>query len=478
MRERFRKLALSRAFRGGAFATAVCTVCTALAVAVNVFASALPTSWTRIDLSANGLFSLSDESVRLCESLDTDITLYYLARAGDEDLAVYELLQKYAELSPHLTLVEKDPVLYPTFANAYDACDASLDSVIVDGGDKYSVVDATQFYEQELDYTTYSYSTSFAGESALTTAIAYVASDETAIVYQLTGHGEGSPTASAFTSGLTRQNVALQTLSLLTVDGVPDDAAAVMLVSPAKDLSDDERAMLDEYLAGGGKLIVLTDYGSYSADGMPNLTGLLAKYGMSAVEGIIVETDEDYALSGYPYYLLPEINEHDITGPLIENSLFALAPLAHPIEASGDAADALTVTSLLDTTSGAYCKADAYNADTLDKADGDAEGVFSVAMLSENSEDGSAVLWLSTSAFLDEGTDTIVSGTDSDFMLNAISYLTGYEAGITIHAKSLDSDTLLFSASAGRSVSILFLFVLPVGALAAGFAIWLRRRAR
>lgn len=476
MRERFRSLTRSRAFRGGAYAAAVCLVCTAMAVAVNAFAAALPTSWTRIDISTNSVFSLSDESRTLCESLDEDITLYYLAGAGEEDLAVYELLQKYAELSPHLTLVEKDPVLYPTFASAYDAADASLGSVIVGGGDKHSVVDAEDFYEQEFDYTDYSYSTTFSGESALTTAIAYVASDETAVLYELTGHGESSPTASTFTSGLTRQNVSMQTLSLLTSDAVPSDAAAVMIVSPAKDLSDDELAALRDYLAGGGKLIVLTDYGVYSAAEMPNLTQLLSEYGMSAEDGIVVESDDDYALSGYPYYLLPEINEHEITEPMLEGNLYALAPLAHPIRSAEDVPESLTLTPLLETTADAYCKADAYNATTLDKADGDSEGVFSVATLAENSEDGSAVLWLSTSAFLDEGTDTIVSGTDSDFMLNAVSYLTGNEAGISIHAKSIDSETLLFDASAARSVTILFLFVLPGGALVAGLVIWLRRR--
>ena len=161
----------SRAFRGGAYTTVVCAVCTAFAVAVNLFVGALPTTWTRIDLSDNQVFSLSDETIRLCESVDKDITMYYLCGSGGEDLAVYELLQKYEALSPHITLVEKDPVLYPTFASAYDASSASLGSVIVDGGDKYKVVDSEGFYESVFDYDTYSYVTSFAGERALTTAI-------------------------------------------------------------------------------------------------------------------------------------------------------------------------------------------------------------------------------------------------------------------------------------------------------------------
>lgn len=478
MKDKFKKILHSRTFRGGVYTTAICVACTALAVAVNLFAGALPTSVTRIDMSTNQLFSLSDETKTLCENIDSDITLYYLCGAGEEDLAVYELLQKYEELSPHFELVEKDPVLYPTFANAYDASDASLGSVIVDGGDKYKVIDATEFYEYELDYDTYTYTQNFAGESALTSAISYVSSDETKIVYELTGHGEADITASTLLDGLSRQNLTTQTLSLLTSDLVPDDAGALLIVSPTKDLSEEELTKIRTYLSEGGKLILITDHGNYSEDSMPNFAALTEQYGMQAENGIIIETDENYALSGYPYYLLPEINGHEITEPLLNGNMYVLTPLAHPITATEDASEDLTVTSLFDTTSGAYCKSDAYSADTFDKSENDPEGVFSVAMISENSADSSAVLWLSTSGFVDEGTDSIVSGTNSDFMLNALAYLTGNENAISIHAKSISAETLLFDASSARLVSVTFMFLIPFGAVAVGFLIWFRRRKR
>ena len=99
-------------------------------------------------------------------------------------------------------------------------------------------------------------------------------------------------------------------------------------------------------------------------------------------------------------------------------------------------------------------------------------------MISENSADSSAVLWLSTSGFVDEGTDSIVSGTNSDFMLNALAYLTGNENAISIHAKSISAETLLFDASSARLVSVTLMFLIPFGAVAVGFLIWFRRRKR
>ena len=149
---------------------------------------------------------MSDETKKLCESVDEDITLYYLARTGGEDSRTLSLLQQYADLSSHIKVVQKDPVLYPTFGNQYEASDASLGSVIVDGGDRYRVVDYTDLYQQTINYETYQYETSFDGEGQITSAIAYVSSEDLPKLYIVQGHGE-SGISSTLSSGLTRQNM-------------------------------------------------------------------------------------------------------------------------------------------------------------------------------------------------------------------------------------------------------------------------------
>ena len=56
------------------------------------------------------------------------------------------------------------------------------------------------------------------------------------------------------------------------------------------------------------------------AEELPNLYGMMEKYGVKAVSGMIVETDANHYASGYPNYLIPEIEEHDITEPLTGGS--------------------------------------------------------------------------------------------------------------------------------------------------------------
>ena len=221
----------SRAFKNGAYASVLCAVMLALVVALNLFVGALPAKYLRYDMTENKLYSLSQETEDLCAALTQDVTLYYLGRTGQEDAAVTELLDKYKDASSHIQVVQKDPVLYPTFGAAYDAADAAVGSIIAVCGERYRVVDAGDLYTYTPNYQTYTYDTEFDGEGALTSALSYVASEEAPLLYTLSGHGEAGLSAT-LTDGAERQNMSFETLALLTADAVPEDAAAVVLNAP------------------------------------------------------------------------------------------------------------------------------------------------------------------------------------------------------------------------------------------------------
>ena len=375
----------SRAFKNGAYASVLCAVMLALVVALNLFVGALPAKYLRYDMTENKLYSLSQETEDLCAALTQDVTFYYLGRTGQEDAAVTELLDKYKDASSHIQVVQKDPVLYPTFGAAYDAADAAVGSIIAVCGERYRVVDAGDLYTYTPNYQTYTYDTEFDGEGALTSALSYVASEEAPLLYTLSGHGEAGLSAT-LTDGAERQNMSFETLALLTADAVPEDAAAVVLNAPTKDISAEEAERLRTYLAGGGSLFLVTNYGDYSTEAMPNLTALLAEYGMGARDGIVIENDQNRFLSGYPYYLLPNIKSHDVTQPLVDSGSYVLAPLAHAITVLDEMPENVSVDALLATSASAYSKTDAYNAESIAQADGDPTGTFNVAAAAQNSE--------------------------------------------------------------------------------------------
>ncbi|GEM_PF-4847241 len=72
------------------------------------------------------------------------------------------------------------------------------------------------------------------------------------VIYRLTGHGE-SDLPSTFADSLEQENIAVEDFSLLNSGAVPEDAAGVLVYSPASDLSEEEAQMLAEYVEQGGK---------------------------------------------------------------------------------------------------------------------------------------------------------------------------------------------------------------------------------
>ena len=143
---------------------------------LNLVVRALPTKYTQYDISTTALFTLSDTTENLLHELNTDVTAYYLAETGNEDSNITRILDRYAGESSHFTWQQRDPALYPTFAQQYDAQNASSSSVILVCGDNHTVVDYNDMYTADYSsyYTTGSYTMSFSAENALSSGIAKV----------------------------------------------------------------------------------------------------------------------------------------------------------------------------------------------------------------------------------------------------------------------------------------------------------------
>ena len=105
-----------KTFRNGMYASVLAAVALAAVILLNLVVRALPSTWTEIDISTSALFTLSETSKNLLHELNTDVTAYYLATSGEEDSNITRLLDRYADESSHFTWEQRDPVLYPTFA--------------------------------------------------------------------------------------------------------------------------------------------------------------------------------------------------------------------------------------------------------------------------------------------------------------------------------------------------------------------------
>ena len=210
----------TRTFRAGGYSLAAAAVVIAIAVAINLVVGALPADWTKIDLTNNGLYSLSSQTQQMISGLEDEVTVYWIVQSDTEDSTIGELLERYQDLSKNLKVEQRDPVVYPNFAQQYTTETLYNNSLIVTCGDRSRYISYYDIYVTDYSsyYTSGTTSTQFDGESQLTSAVDYVTNSDLPVVYTLTGHGE-SDLPSSLSGGAEEENLLLEDLGLLTGGG-------------------------------------------------------------------------------------------------------------------------------------------------------------------------------------------------------------------------------------------------------------------
>ncbi len=462
------------AFQGGVYSLAISAVVLAIMIVVNVLVSALPTSLTKFDISSTQLYSITSNTKVVVNALEEDVTIYWIVQADQEDDVIENLLNKYENLSDHIQVVKKNPDEYPTFAEQYTDETVANNSLIVECGDKYRYIAYTDIYIYETNYTTGSSSVSeFDGEGALTSAIDYVTSDDQPIIYVLEGHGE-SDLPDTVADQITKENMETESLSLVKEGEVPEDADAIIIYSPTSDISEEETEILAEYVSNGGKLFVAA--GPVEDGTLTNLNSLLETYNVTVNDGVVIEAETDGYAFGYPYILLPEIASSDITDALIEENYNVIIPIANGLTIGEDSSNG-TVTSILSTSESSYLKADGYAISTYDYEEGDTYGPYSVGVSIEDNS-GGQIIWISSSAFLDDTYNSYSSGANGDLTMNALSSLVGETEAMAIRSKSFAYNYLTISESTSALLKVLMIGVFPLAYLAIGIIVVVRRRSK
>ena len=459
------------AFRGGSYSLTISIVVLAILIVANIFASALPTAVTKYDISASKLYSITSNTKVVVNALEQDVTIYWVVQSGQEDDVIENLLGKYDSLSDHIQVVKKNPDVYPTFAEQYTDETVRNNSLIVECGDRSRFIGYDDIYVQEADIYSYSYNTSFDGEGAITSAIDYVVSEELPQVYILEGHGEAGLPAS-FQEQIEKENMETNTLSLLTVDTIPEDADCVMIYAPESDISQEEKDLLADYAADGGKLFVVA--GPVQDGILKNLYDLLADYGVEANEGIVVEGDrEHYSFQG-PAVLLPDMSSDTITDSLIDENYYPIMPISLGLTVTENDRGG-TVTELLTTSYTSYSKLAGYNITDYEQEDGDIDGPFALAVSIDTAGEGK-IVWFTSSYFLDDMYNATSSGANANLGMNALSSLIGETEAMAIRSKSLNYNYLTISEFTASLLKVTMIGVFPLLYLGIGIWVVLRRR--
>lgn len=461
------------ALQGGSYSLIVTAIVAAILIAANILVSALPKTLTQFDISSAKLYSVTSNTKVVVNALDQDVTIYWIVQADKEDDVIENLLGKYESLSEHIQVVKKNPDIYPTFAEQYTSETVQNNSLVVESGGRSRFISYSDIYLYDANMGYYSYDVSFDGEGAVTSAIDYVVNEDQPKLYMLEGHGEAE-LPSAFSGQIEKENIELASFSLLTEDGIPEDADGILIYAPSSDISADEKDLLSEYVSGGGKLMVLA--GPTEDGTLTNLYSILADYGVEAADGIVVDTDRGHFAFQAPYVLLPDIASSEITDPLIAENYYAVMPIAQGLTVKEDTGTAM-VTELLTTSEASFSKTAGYALSSYEKEEGDIDGPFALAVSVELEKDGT-ILWFASSQFLEELYNAYSSGGNLDLAMNALSSMIGETEAVAIRSKSLNYNYLTISDSTSSFLKTIMIAVFPLVYLGIGICVVVKRRMR
>ena len=463
----------------GSYSMGAITIFIAIIGVLNLVLQEVPSKYREIDLSTQKLYSIGDQTKKVLKKLDKDVEIYYIAQSGSESSDIQKLLEKYEEGSDHIKVEQKDPAVNPKFVSQYTSDGVSNNSVIVVCGDKNKVIDNNSLYETTVNYQTYSNEvTGFDGEGQITSAINYVTSDSMPVMYTLEGHDEATM-SDTLKDTIQKANIDIQSLNLLTMDSVPDDADILFIFAPAKDISEDEASKIISYLENGGKALIVSNY---SSEEMPNFASVLENYGVKTADGIVLEGDTNHYISQNPSYLLPNIESNDITSSLSSGSRYILMPLAQGIVKSDNYRDSLEITDILTTSDGSYSKVNVEDMQTMEKESDDIDGPFAVGVsITENLDDEkeTQIVYYSSEALFNDQMNTMVSGANYELISASVNWMCESEEDsntISIASKSYDTSTLTIPAADASFWSIFVTAVVPVVILVIGGGIWMKRR--
>ena len=481
--------------RIGTYTVIMSLILLAVIVAVNILVLNLPSTMTKIDVTKQQMYTLSDTTLEAVPKIEDKINIYLLC-SGGEDLSggdglpyLSKTLDRYADLNSKIKVEIIDTVDDPTFVTRYTEEALSNYSMIIESDKRFKIVSPDSLYyysiegyddklsEYEYSYLQYYYQMYgqtlpeatffYDGETAITSALDYVTTSDIPSVYIVNDFGEDAALSATLIERIETENISVSEISLMT-DAIPDDAAALILNAPTNDISSDMAQKLSEYLAGGGKLFLTT---LATAKDYTNLMGVLEKYGLSMKAGCITEETSGYYYA-YPYYLLPTpSSESAITAPYTSSARL-LTNLAHPIVIGETLPENITAIPLFSTSE---------NATLLDLESGEAiedNAQYNVGVISTDSSNGSTVIWLSSPAFNDGFNEVTVDGNYTYFIAMLESMAQRERIVENIPSTSLVSDYLIVPEATANVWSIILTIIIPLAFLLCGIGCWYIRRRR
>lgn len=489
---KFKKFMKSRKAKHGTVAMAITALVIVMVIVLNIIIGLLVNRFPdlELDLTSNNSFALQDDTIDYVSHLNNDVTVYILMEKdkfesqGTYFVQAQKMLNKMASKSDgKMKIKYVDLTSNPSFTSNYPNVDWQSSSanniVLVESGKQYKVLTLTDCFE--YDEQTYNYygTYSFTGtkiEQAVVTAILNVTTDDKVVVDMINGNNEQD--YSSLKSLLENNAYQVNDVSLATGD-FDKDAKVAIMYAPSVDLDEKIVEKLSTWLSNDGKYgrsliyVPTADMGE-----MPNLDDFLKEWGMSIDRGYVFETDETALVNANSPYAFT-VSYGDYYKDNLKNSKI---PVVVSESHAVDITDENTAHALLKTTNKAgVLPIDADKSwDYKDAITGNGENVAAEGVMTNEDKKSSRVVVFGSYVMFSDTIMQYNSFNNSAYFMNVINTIADKEdVGITIESKSVDNTELgITDVATQNTMLVVFVIVIPIAILVAGFVFWLRRRNR
>ena len=485
------QLGKQRRMKIGVLALISTIVVIAAVIAVNYFVDYIADRYVlELDMTKESEYEISDETVQLLDTLEEPITITVLCDetdyANDSDLRrLPKVLQRYEQLSHgSVTVKYINAVNNPAILSQYDQLgDLSSGDIIVESAKRYKSMSPYDLLEYQSSNSSSSsssgsntkYLTGLRAEQRLTSAILYVIANKVPKAAYTIGHQESEEHETLDTL-LTSANYDVTTLSLMQEGQVPDDIDMLIISQPQGDFTSEEIDALEEFMNNGGKMIV-----SFASN-TPNLTNLeeyFEEWGVAYEDKMVYDNERCFA--GTNFYLMPNVNTVEGLTDNLDSKSYVIIPGARPITTLWDQDNWRGTQVLMSTSNNSYAKDLSSETTSYEQTSDDATGPFNVGVLAYQNSMHNLDSTYSYALFLNAGflSDSTLDNTaflNKDYVMAALNFMSDDTEAVSIASKDLTSSTLAVPGSAKSVLFYLLIIIIPGVCLAAGIAVWARRR--
>jgi ABC-type uncharacterized transport system involved in gliding motility auxiliary subunit len=469
-----------RSARYGTVSIVSIVVFLGILVAVNYLGTRQNKRW---DLTANQVYSLSDQTVKILKELKEPVQVTVFERNDRQD-AHRDRLQEYEYQTTQLKTEYIDPDREPTRAGTAKV--ETLPTILFEYQGRVERVTSTN-------------------EQDLTNALIKVVTGAARKVYFTQGHGEKDP-ASTDRGGLStaveqmkQDNFTVEPLVLIQQKTVPADATIVAIAGPTTDFFEPELVALNAYVAGGGKVMVMLDP-LLKGPAQPLLTQFLADWGIRAGTDVVLDASGMGQMLGTDASVpvAAQYPPHAITEGFRVITAYPMARSMAPISGGSNGR---TAQPLVNTSAQSWSEADiaalstgkaevAFNADKGDQQGPITLGaaVSAPATVTPPPASGNTTPAAPDSERQPETRVVAVGDSDfasnmaigisgnRDFFMNSMNWLSQQENLIAVRPRQPEDRRLTLTADQQNRIMILSIFVIPGFVFALGVYTWWKRR--